>query len=219
MSSRTRDIASILGKTEANNSSNIRLLKVGDAVASDEETLADITVDGGGNVDRVLGGSVTVGDAVILTPGNLVKKVGQPFEPWEFTHHYIMDSDGSGGNTDSYRPYGSSGYKPQMFYIGQSKVIWIGVHGTSGRGALFARMFRLDPTGHRVEKMGPICVLQSSYYNSSTSYGGVRANAYCSVQGENNEKDLDCHCTKSLQQKDIRSLYHEPKQQLIHKNT
>ena len=70
MSSRTRDIASILGKTEANNSSNIRLLKVGDAVASDEETLADITVDGGGNVDRVLGGSVTVGDAVILTPGN-----------------------------------------------------------------------------------------------------------------------------------------------------
>lgn len=186
MSSRTRDIASILGKTEANNSANIRLLKVGDAVASDEETLADITVDGGGNVDRVLASSVTVGDAVILKPNNQVEKVGQPFEPWSFTHHFLMDSDGTGGATDSYRPYNYQGYESQWFYIGQSKVIYIAVQGTSGRGALFARMFRLDPTGHRVEKMGPICVVQSSYYNSSTSYGGVRANAYCSVQGENN---------------------------------
>lgn len=185
MSSRTRDIASILGKTEANNSANIRLLKVGDAVASDEETLADINVDGGGNVDRVLGGSVTVGDAVILKPNNTVVKVGQPFEPWEFTHHYLMDSDGNGSDTDAYRPYNYQGYESQMFYVGQSKVIWIGVHGTSGRGALFARMFRLDPTGHRVEKMGPLCIIQSSYYNSSTSYGGARANSYCSVLGEN----------------------------------
>jgi len=96
-----------------------------------------------------------------------------------------MDSDGSGGSTDSYRSYAYQGYEPQMFYVGQSKVIWISVHGTSGRGNLFARMFRLDPTGHRVEKMGPICVIQSSYYSSSTSYGGVRANAYCSMLGEN----------------------------------
>ena len=186
MSSRTRDIASILGKTEANNSSNIRLLKVGDAVASDEETLADISVDGGGNVDRVLGGSVAVGDAVILTPGNVVKKVGQPFERHEILQNFYLDSDGNGGDTNSLRDYGYNGWHPQLFYVGQNKVIMIGCHGTTGRGTLYGRMFELDATGHRVHKMGPVKTIQSSYYNSSTSYGGAMPNSYCAVQGENN---------------------------------
>ena len=182
--SRTRDIAQFLGKTEANNTSNIRLLKVGDAVASDEETLADITVDGGGNVDRVLAGSVSVGDAVILTPENLVKKVGQPFERHEILHTFLMDSDGSGN--DPYIPYGYQGYSPQIFYLGYSKIMFVGVTGTTGRGTLFAQMARLDPTGHRIEKIGPARVMQSSYYTSSTSYGGAMSDNYCAVQGENN---------------------------------
>ena len=186
MSSRTRDIASILGKTEANNTSNIRLLKVGDAVASDEETLADINVDGGGNVDRVLGGSVAVGDAVILTPGNLVKKVGQPFERHEILQTVFLDSDGNGNDCNTYNDYSYNNWGPQLFYVGQNKFIIIGCSGTSGRGNLWARMFEMDATGHSIQKVGPVHVMQSSYYSSSTSYGGTLSNSWCAVQGENN---------------------------------
>jgi len=182
--SRTRDIAQFLGKTEANNTSNIRLLKVGDAVASDEETLADITVDGGGNVDRVLAGSVSVGDPVILTPENLVKKVGQPFERHEILQTFLMDSDGSGGTP--HVAYGYQGYSPQIFYLGFSKIMIVGTSGTTGRGTLWAQIARLDPTGHRVEKIGPLRIMQSSYYTSSTSYGGAMSDSYHAVQGENN---------------------------------
>lgn len=182
--SRTRDIASILGLTEANNESNIRLLKVGDAVQSDGDAVVDINIDGGGNVDKTLAGRVNIGDPVILRSDGLIEKVGQPYTPHQNTWFGIIsDSDGSGNTTSP--DYGANGWEPQIIYMGHGKFVWVGVTGTTGSGTIYAKMFRLNSDGTAVAEVGPTLTIQSSYYNSGTSYGGVVSNSWTACLGEN----------------------------------
>lgn len=183
--SRVRDIAAILGRSEASNPTNLKLLKPGDAANASGQAIVDITVDGGGNVNRELRGHVEPGQPVILRGDTTVEKVGQPYSPHQNTHlRIISDSDGAGNNLEP--AYGADSYHPQIFYIGNGKFIWVAVQGTTGTGDLYARCFRLNTDGTAIDEAGPMLTVQSSYYSSSTSYGGTRADKWMACKGENN---------------------------------
>lgn len=193
MSSRTRDIASILGKSEAANPDNIKLLKVGDAAGSGGG-------GGGGGSDPALpGGSGTTtgtaatridpGDVVILNSLNKLERAGHQFQnPHQVLNdigdHYIIDSSSSTAGPTSY------GRGPLILYLDNNKFVVI-THSSSaqyneGYGSLYIRAGQLDTDGYHIKKWGPQKTILGYYYVSGTQYGGAGTNAFDAWVGTNN---------------------------------
>jgi len=192
MSSRTRDIASILGKSEAANPDNIKLLKVGDAAGSGGG-------GGGGGDPQLPGGSGTTtgtaatridpGDVVILNSLNKLERAGHQFQnPHQVLNdigdHYIIDSS-SGSAGPSY------GRGPLILYLDNNKFVVItensGGQYNEGFGTLNIRAGQLDTDGYHIKKWGPRTAILAAYYNSGTSYGGAGYGAFDAWVGTDNK--------------------------------
>lgn len=195
MSSRTRDIASILGKSEAANPDNIKLLKVGDAAGS-----SGGGGSGGGSDPALPGGSGTTtgtaatridpGDVVILNSLNKLERAGHQFQnPHQVLNdigdHYMIDSSSSTAGPTS------NGRGPLILYLENNKFVVISTSSSAQYNntytSLYIRAGQLDTDGYHVKKWGPQNSILSYYYNSGTSYGGAGAGAWDAWVGTDNK--------------------------------
>ena len=145
--SRTRDIADIMGKSEAVNPTNLKFLKLGDA-GGDASNVVNVTVNGSGTSDKTASNRIEIGDAVVVVSDGSVQSAGQQYTP----HRFINDSGNSGdigqragGITDVNNPYsnqvvggsisltaGTANYGGMVDvgkYIGGQKILFCWLHG------------------------------------------------------------------------------------------
>lgn len=196
MSSRTRDIASILGKSEAANPDNIKLLKVGDAAEGGGGGEGDPVLPGGsGTTTGTAATRIDPGDVVILNSLNKLERAGHQFQnPHQVLNdlgdHYIIDSSsGSSGNT-------GNGRGAQLLYLDNNKFAVISMSTTgqwnNSYGTLYLRVGQLDTDGYHIRKWGPQRSILQAYYNSGTSFGGAHNGCWDAWVGTDNKIHVAC---------------------------
>jgi hypothetical protein len=187
MVSRNRDIATMLGRSEAVNTSNIAFSTGGgggggaDSAAilalidSDyiqaRQSGGGVSISGSGTTTRVVKGiRIQPGDPVIANAQGFAEHVRQQ----EFPHtrdQYVTSIYGSGNGVPV-----DSGLPPQVHYIGNNKivVVWQDLinYGSYNHGSLRARCGILNTDGTQVTAWGATVTLQSGNYVSGTNFSG-----------------------------------------------
>tara|TARA_B100001109_G_C18860887_1_gene473921 strand:+ start:560 stop:2437 length:1878 start_codon:yes stop_codon:yes gene_type:complete len=180
--SRTRDIADIMGKSEAVNPANVKFLKLGDA-GGDASNIVNITVNGSGTADKIASNRIELGDAVVVVSDGTVQSAGQPYSP----HRFLNDSASTGdlgqrpGNATDGNPYPYSllqssyaagnqnyGAMPDVGkYLGGQKILFCWLYGYYA----LAQIARLNSAGTTIEAWGPTLTIQGQGSNSSLTTG------------------------------------------------
>ena len=182
--SRTRDIADIMGKSEAVNPTNLKFLKLGDA-GGDAANVVNVTVNGSGTSDKTASNRIEIGDAVVVVADGSVQSAGQQYTPHRFLNDSGMSGDigqRAGGIEDVNNPYsnqvvgqvsytaGAANYggMPDVGkYIGGQKILFCWLHGYYA----LAQIAKLNSTGTSIIEWGQVNRVISQATNSNTTVG------------------------------------------------